>query len=270
MCAVRGSMRLIIVLVSVCCLMARGGTADTPSVFRKISGVKEDRPGVCSVTLKLESPPAEHIADADIIEAEYKGDETQPLVVSIEPLVQVGRATSALKHRELVTLKDFKGGRTLSLPFTCDPSLQGVTAYGIFLCAISKFDTSAQRCADAYAVDMGRRSQDVRVAALSTTFDIPERLFVLKDSAPELGGSKTFFFAAIFRDSSGAFYIPPDLPYQDAVNDVRTFLALNKTDPTLIERIVFKGAELERVIGSYPPLPLEDGSGIIMRLPHSK
>jgi hypothetical protein len=263
-------MRLIVLLLSVFCLVARHAAADTPNGFRKLSGIQEKPSGVCSVNLKLESPAADHIADADIIEAEFKGDEMQPLVVSIEPLLSGGRSPSGALRRELVTLKDIKQGRTLTLPFTCDASLQGVAAYGIFLCSISKFDTSAQRCADAYAVDMGRRSQDVRIAALSTAIDLPDRLFLLKDGAPELGGSKTFFFGALFRDSSGAFYLPPDFPYQDAADEVKTFLMKNKTDPKLIERIVFKGGELERVVASYPLAPLEGESGLIMRLPHSK
>jgi hypothetical protein len=263
-------MRILVVLLSVYCLMPRCSAADTPTGFRQLSAIKEQSAGTCSVTLKIESPTADHIADADIIEAEFKGDEMQPLVVSIEPLFRVGRAPSGSTHKEHVTLQDFKRGRTLQLPFECDASPQGLAAYGVFLCAISKFDTSAQRCADAYAVDMGRRSQDVRIAALSTSIDLPERLFLLKDGAPELGGSKTYFFGALFRDSTGTFYLPPDFAYQDASGAVKTFLMTNKTDPKLIERIVFKGSELERVIGSYPLVPLEDGSGLVIQLPHSK
>lgn len=262
-------MRLFIVLLSVCCLTAQSA-ADTPSGFRRLGDIKELSSGKCSVTLKLESPAADHIADADIIEADFKGDKMQPLVVSIEPLLRVGRAPSGLSHKQYITLKDFKENKTLNLPFECDASPDGVAAYGVFLCTISKFDSSAQRCSDAYAVDMGRRSQDVRIAALSDSIDLPERLFLLKEGAPELGGSKTYFFGALFRDSTGTFYLPPDFAYQDASDAVKTFLTTNKTDSKLIERIMFKGSELERMIGSYPLVPMEGGSGLIIQLPHSK
>jgi len=263
-------MRLFILVLSLCCVITRCLAADLPNGFRQLSGVKEQSAGKCSVSITLESPAANHIADADIIQAEFKGDKMQPLVISIEPLLHVGRSPSVLNQREYITLNDFKENKTLHLQFECDTSPDKVAAYGVFLCTISKFDSSAQRCADAYAVDMGRRSQDVRVAALSTSVDLPDRLFLLKEGAPELGGSKTYFFGALFRDATGTFYLPPDFAYQDAPDAVRKFLSANKTDSNLIERIIFKGGELERVLGSYPLALPENGSSLIMQLPHSQ
>ena len=243
--------------------------AAVPSGFTKLSGVKKVSAGVCSIVVKLESPSAEHIADADIIEAEFKGDEMAPLVISIEPLVGMS-AGSALAYKAGVTLRDFRQGKSVSVPFVCENAEKVSAAYGVFVCVISKFDNSAQRCADAYAVDMGRRSQDVRVAALSDTIDLPSKLFLLKDGAPDLGGSKTYFFGALFRDTEGSFYIPPEFAFQDRVEDVRKFLAAGNPDSKLTERVVFKGSEMERAIGSYPMESFDGGDGLIVKLPHSQ